>query len=584
MIRFLCILALLSALLPLTAAERGFVPIRRAEGAYVALVIGNGSYPDAPLANPVNDASDVSAALTSIGFRVTSLLDADKEQMATGIAQFGEQLSRAKAAVFFYAGHGVQVGGENWLLPIGRTASTQITEEGQVPHRAISAGEVLAKMEQAKVPMNLVILDACRNNPFKGAGRGKVQGLAELNAPVGSLVMYSTSAGKVAADGSGRNSPFTTAFLKHLLAPGLDVRLMVTDINATVGDLTGGVQVPWTSMSLRQGFTFVPVISPDEEREQKLAQLQGLTGQAEAIAKMEAVAVEKRRVEQASLAVKQAEVDRLNAQIEDMRKKVQSGGGTTEAAGDGGGLKAMLGVVRQKEAQQKELAAMQQKAEEARQAREAEIATMKAAEAKAGRDRESKRLVELDADLKDYREIASSDFGKDMAQSAWDEVLKKWGVAAGAIKINDVAGLQRQVSPGIVDERAAVAAAQKAAAEKAEHDAALPLVNLLSPIGISDATSTTPRREFMPGARVQIIFLAKGIRLDPNSVTVLWQSDASKPWVELVTHQPVDKPCRFKIPTDAPTTKSARVKVTVANLAGNIGEAVAAETFSIQEQ
>ncbi|MBN8524032.1 MAG: SUMF1/EgtB/PvdO family nonheme iron enzyme [Planctomycetes bacterium] len=462
-----CVLALcaLLAVAALDAAERGFVPLRRTEGAYVALVIGNADYPEAALANPVHDASDVAEALHGIGFDVIRLLDADKEGMAIAIARFGERIMKAKAAVFFYAGHGVQSGGENWLLPIGRTPSTQITEEGQVPLRAIAAGEVLAQMERARVPMNLIILDACRNNPFRSSGRGRVQGLAELNAPVGSLVMYSTSAGKVAADGTGRNSPFTTAFLRHLLTPGLDVRLMVTEINATVGELTGGQQVPWTSMSLRQGFTFVPALSPEEEREAKRAELSGLQAEAGAIATAEAAADAKRKIEEADLARQQAEVDRLDAQIEELKSKLRSGGGAV--AGDEGALKRMLEVIHGKEEQQRQLAAMQARAETARREREAELRRMKEMEEHDVSVRERKRLADLAGDLKDYREIAASAFGKDMAQAAWDAVLQKWGLHAGELPRDDVAGLEARVAPHAVAERTAASAAVEEAARLA---------------------------------------------------------------------------------------------------------------------
>ncbi len=451
----LAICVCLLSVATLAAAERGFVPVRRAAGDHVALVIGNGAYPDVPLANPVNDAVDVGRAFESIGFQVTVVNDADKAQMLHAIQTFGDRLAKAKAAVFYYAGHGVQVGGSNWLLPVARQVGEIINREDEVRLRAVDANEVLVAMERAKVPVAMVILDACRNNPFKGAGRSGAKGLAQLDAPPGSLVVYATAPGQVAADGNGRNSPFSQAFVTQLLIPGLEVEAMLRNVKKGVRETTQGVQVPWSSSSMTDTFTFVPAISQDEEMSMKQAQLAGLTQRAEAIAKAEAVADEKRKIEAAALAAKQAEVDKLNAQIEDMKKKVNSGDPAGAQPGDGGGLKAMLAVVRQKEAQQKELVEMQQKAEAARQAREAEIARMKAKEAQESRDREQKRLAELASDLKDYREIAGSEFGKDMAQIAWDEVLKKWGAKAGSIQRDDVASLQAMVAPAIGVERSA---------------------------------------------------------------------------------------------------------------------------------
>jgi len=416
MVRLLALLVALSAVASVYTAERGFVPIRRTEGAYVALVIGNGTYQETPLANPVNDATDVSVALESIGFNVTLLLNADKEQMAAAVAGFGASLRSVKAAVFYYAGHGAQVQGENFLLPIGRTPATQITEEGQVPFRAFNAGEVIAQLEKAKVPLSVVVLDACRNNPFKGAGRGGVPGLASINAPIGSLVFYATKAGSVASDGTGRNSPFTAAFLKHLLTPGLDIRLLSSEITNTVSDLTHGAQTPGTYTQLRQGFCFVPPLTDAEkfaaEKSRKAEELR----QSEMQAKIRDLAVQARtadaaqqrqltaertRVEaalaaskqasaeltrqleadlaaardqetadlatarkgaDAALAVKQQEIAALNAKIAALKASSTQGGASAEAD-----LDQMVAVMEQRAQRRTELARMEREAEEARQ-------------------------------------------------------------------------------------------------------------------------------------------------------------------------------------------------------------------------
>ncbi len=385
-------LVLLLMLLPVsvTGAERGFVPVRRTEGGFVALVIGNGGYPDQPLTNPVNDATDVAAALASIGFRVLPLLDADREVMAQGIAQFREALPRAQAAVFYYAGHGAQVLGENWLLPIGRTSSTQITDESQVPNRAISANEILMAMEQAKVPMNVVVLDACRNNPFRGSGRGRIQGLAELRAPVGSLILYATSPGKTAADGQGgRNSPFTSAFLKHVLTPGLDIRLLPSEITNTVGELTGGAQVPWQSASLKAGFFFVPPLSEDEKFAAEKARKTEELRQAELQVRLSKLAAQVRESDAAKQRELEVERERVETALAASRK---------ESAEITKQLTADLAAARDREqadlnaAKMRENAALAAKQQEIA-ALDAKIAALKSANTPAGSDSDLDGMV-----------------------------------------------------------------------------------------------------------------------------------------------------------------------------------------------
>jgi uncharacterized caspase-like protein len=181
------------------AQERGFYKQRIEAKDHVALIIGNSAYPDAALVNPKNDAIAVAKTLEEMGFIVEKLLDANKEAMAMAIDRFSKKLKTARAGVFYYAGHGMQVDGENYLIPVGKTSSEQITEEKQVPYRAVNAGEILLAMESQNVKFSMIVLDACRNNPIKGASRGKLKGLAAINAPVGSLVMYATKAGDVAS-------------------------------------------------------------------------------------------------------------------------------------------------------------------------------------------------------------------------------------------------------------------------------------------------------------------------------------------------------------------------------------------------
>lgn len=228
-----CILAVLVALsvtAGLSAAER------------YALVIGNSNYTEiAPLRNPANDAADIANTLTSIGFEVDVLLDADLRTMRDAVRDLGDRLTVNKDSVglFFYAGHGVQSGGENYLIPL----RADIRTDKDLPYEALNANYILDYLNEAGSSFNMIILDACRDNPFstfRSAGRG----LAVVEAPKGSIVMYSTGAGQVASDGIGRNSTFTAALLDHMTAADIEVNEMVRRVMRDVAKNTDGIQVP----------------------------------------------------------------------------------------------------------------------------------------------------------------------------------------------------------------------------------------------------------------------------------------------------------------------------------------------------
>ncbi|KAB2870403.1 MAG: SUMF1/EgtB/PvdO family nonheme iron enzyme [Bacteroidales bacterium] len=419
------------------AQERGFVIERKELKDHIALVIGNSGYSDAPLSNPINDAIDVSRVFSEMGFIVDKVLDADKETMAQAIEQFSKKLSTAKAAVFYYAGHGVQVNGENYLIPIGSTSATQITDESQVPYRAINAGEVLSAMEHANVNFALVVLDACRNNPFKGSGRGRVPGLASINAPVGSLVMYATKAGSTASDGlNERNSPFTRAFLTHIVTPGLDVNLLPSKITQTVGELTGGSQVPGTYTQLKGSFTFVPELTSEEAKLIKEAELKNLKGIEAEIMRKEIEAAEKKRIDDESLAKKKSEIDALDKQIAELKQKTVTGiEGSAETD-----LDKMFEFVKQKEEQKRELETLQKQVEESRIAREKELNEMKVKEY-------NDKIIKINADINKYKQIASSEFGKDIAEAAWNNLLVKYGLSVGSVNQGDEYSFKEMVNP-----------------------------------------------------------------------------------------------------------------------------------------
>jgi uncharacterized caspase-like protein len=223
-----------------------------------ALVIGNSAYPSAPLKNPVNDAGDMAAALRKLGFEVTLLKDATMQQMEEAVRAFGLRLRQGGAGLFYYAGHGVQVAGENYLVPVNAV----IQSEGDVKYGCLNAGLVLAKMEDAGNGPNVVILDACRNNPFARSFRSAAQGLARMDAPTGSLIAYATAPGQVASDGEGRNGLYTQYLLRNIATPGLSIGDLFMNVREGVVRASGKKQVPWENTSLIGRFSLAGPVSP----------------------------------------------------------------------------------------------------------------------------------------------------------------------------------------------------------------------------------------------------------------------------------------------------------------------------------
>lgn len=209
----------------------------------VALVIGNGEYTrTSALSNPANDASDVAAALRRLDFDVVLRLDADEQAMDDALSAFEERSAGADVALVFYAGHGLEMNGANYLVPV----DARLVTAGAVARETVSLNSVLDATLGART--RIVILDACRNNPFarsmRGATRANVRsgGLAAVSTGEGLLVAYAAAAGAVAADGKGRNSPYTSALLAHVSTPGVDVRVMLGDVGGAVRAATGDQQ------------------------------------------------------------------------------------------------------------------------------------------------------------------------------------------------------------------------------------------------------------------------------------------------------------------------------------------------------
>ena len=239
----------------------------------VALVIGNADYKFAPLNNPVNDAEDLTAVLKKLGFDeidVISIKNASYQTMDTAINQFKRKLGKNVIGLFYFSGHGVQYENRNYMIPADMPELTV----SKVKFNSVPIEYVLATMEEANNQVNLIILDACRNNPFKGGNRGVRKGLAQVTAPTGSLIAYATSPGEVAQDGSGRNSPYTKSLKKFLLQPGLTIEKVFKNVRNAVRQDTYEKQTPWESTNLYGDDIYLAgkVTHEEEEEKRRLAE------------------------------------------------------------------------------------------------------------------------------------------------------------------------------------------------------------------------------------------------------------------------------------------------------------------------
>jgi formylglycine-generating enzyme required for sulfatase activity len=223
----------------------------------VALVIGNGAYGTelGRLANPAADAALMAETLRGIGFDVISLIDANQKSMKRAISDFGQRLMAAgpeATGLFYYAGHGVQIGGVNYLLPL----EAVLASEADAEMEAVNADWVLKQMEFAGNRVNIVVLDACRNNPLSRGLRSVTQGLARMDAPTGSFIAYATAPGDVARDGAGGNSPYSKALAEAIAGPPVPIEEMFRNVRVAVMAATDKQQVPWDSSSLTGAFYF----------------------------------------------------------------------------------------------------------------------------------------------------------------------------------------------------------------------------------------------------------------------------------------------------------------------------------------
>ena len=237
----------LASLPPLFAAER------------VALVIGNNAYKHGtPLKNCVNDAKAVADALKKTGFQVIIAEDASLEQMEAKALEFKRAAVGAKAAWFHYSGHGAEVEGVNYLIPV----DANVKDKFQVKHQTFAVDQILGAMEDAETPLKVLVLDCCRDNPFgRGWSRSGSAGLAQIGAPSGTFIAFATSPGKVAADGDGANSPFTAALVRAITTPGLDVKDVFDETCRQVIQSTNNEQLPWISKSYYNPFVMMNIVN-----------------------------------------------------------------------------------------------------------------------------------------------------------------------------------------------------------------------------------------------------------------------------------------------------------------------------------
>ncbi len=219
----------------------------------VALIIGNSDYTSAPLLNPENDARAMAAALRDNGFVVFEHINMEyMADMKRAIREFGREIQNGGVGLFYYAGHGIQVSGRNYLIP----TKAEIYAEEEVEYEAVDVGFALAQMEIAQNRMNIVILDACRNNPFARSWRSAGTGLAFINAPTGTLIAYATAPGSVASDGTGSNGLYTEEFLKQVGKQGLKIEDVFKQVRSGVIARSNNLQTPWESSSLVGDFYF----------------------------------------------------------------------------------------------------------------------------------------------------------------------------------------------------------------------------------------------------------------------------------------------------------------------------------------
>jgi len=219
----------------------------------IALVVGNAKYKGSPLRNPSHDATDMADALKKLGFETTIKLDATFQEMEVAIDAFSRKLRQGGVGLFYYAGHGVQIEGQNYLVPVDAPLQTAAS----VKYKSVPANGVLERMADAGNALNIIVLDACRENVLMRESRSVQRGLAIAQATQGSLIAYATAPGDVAQDGSERNGVYTKHLLKYITRRGITVEELFKRVRNRVAEETKGKQIPWENSSLFGDFYFV---------------------------------------------------------------------------------------------------------------------------------------------------------------------------------------------------------------------------------------------------------------------------------------------------------------------------------------
>ena len=233
----------------------------------LALIIGNTRYAEAPLKNPANDASAIAGELQKVGFKVNLQLDAGRSQMAEAIASFSADLAKTRGVgMFYYAGHGAQLAWRNDLIPVDAV----IEKLEDLRAKTIELSSLLEGMTRAKNPMNVIMLDACRDNPFGTKVPTEQKGLSQFDAPPGSLLAYATSPGNTAGDGDGANGLYTENLLREIKVPEAKIEDVLKRVRLAVRRKSEGRQIPWESTSLEDDFYFQPPVAIKKQSESEL--------------------------------------------------------------------------------------------------------------------------------------------------------------------------------------------------------------------------------------------------------------------------------------------------------------------------
>ncbi len=228
------------------------LPVARRAGR-LALVIGNSDYHSGPLKNPRNDADDMAGFLRSADFAVHEVKDADLKKLIDVTTQFVDELKGAEVGLIYYSGHGIEFRGQNYLIPV----DAEIKRDEEIPRMAFDIAELLERVNRVKPRAVVLIIDACRNTPIFSAVRGSVGGLGDMRSPTGTVIAFSAAPGQTAADGNGRNSPYTAALLQEMRVPNTPIEQVLKETRKAVSVATQDRQVPWYNSSLVGDFYFI---------------------------------------------------------------------------------------------------------------------------------------------------------------------------------------------------------------------------------------------------------------------------------------------------------------------------------------